>query len=178
MPTAPTTSRRPRRARPHSTIGRAALAGLAALAVTGLSACDKPAPGATVFSGTHSANREAICWSADANESFTASDCSISLESTQDFNDRLLEKVAIIPTAPGDTVGISVDSAVAENGWQVTINGRQLSRDPLTDKYFKFTMPPQPLQRGDAQLVIQALTDDGSGVRGSWIFGLSDSNSE
>ncbi|MFL6181166.1 MAG: hypothetical protein ACJ73J_02560, partial [Actinomycetes bacterium] len=116
--------------------------------------------------------------SADANESFTASDWSISLESTQDFNDRLLEKVAIIPTAPGDTVGISVDSAVAENGWQVTINGRQLSRDPLTDKYFKFTMPPQPLRRGDAQLVIQALTDDGSGVRGSWIFGLSDSNSE
>ena len=159
-------------------VGRAALAGLAVVAVTALSGCDKPAPGATVFSGTDSANREAICWSADANESFTESDCSISLQSTQDFNDRLLDKVAIIPTTPGDTVGISVDSAVTENGWRVTINGRQLSRDPLTDHYFKFTMPPQPLRRGDAQLVIQALTDDGSGVRGSWIFGLSDTNAQ
>jgi hypothetical protein len=150
---------------------------VALIAVCGLSACDKPAPGATVFSGSNSANREAICWSPDASEAFTESDCSISLQSTKDFNDRLLEKVAIIATVPGETVGISVDSVVAENGWRLTINGRPLSRDAITDNYFKFTMPPQPLRRGDAQLVIQALTDDGSGVRGSWIFGLSDADS-
>jgi hypothetical protein len=166
VPTAPTTSRR---------LSGPTLVVIGLVAMATLSACDKPAPGATVFSGSSSANREAICWSPEAGQAFTEADCSISLQSTAEFNDRLVEKVAIIATAPGETVGISVDSVVAENGWRVTINGRPLSRDPITSHYFKFTMPPQPLQRGDAQLVIQALTDDGADVRGSWIFGLSDS---
>ena len=147
---------------------------VAIIAVTGLTACEKPAPGATVFSGTTSANREAVCWAPDANEAFVEADCSISLQSTEDFNERLLDKVAIVPTAPGETVGISVDPAVADNGWQVSINGRALSREPLTEKYFRFTMPPQPLRNGDAQLVIQALTEDGEAIRGSWIFGLTE----
>jgi hypothetical protein len=34
-------------------------------------------------------------------------------------------------------------------------------------------MPPGPLRQGSAQLVLQALTEDGTGVRGSWIFSLS-----
>lgn len=166
MPTAPPAhpaSRRP-----------LALAALAVVSFAALTACEKPAPGATVFSGTTSANREAICWSYDASEAFTESDCSIALQSTEDFNQGLLDKVAIVPTSPGQNVGISVDSDVAENGWRVTINGRPLARAPITEHYFRFTMPPQPLRRGDAQLVIQALTEGGDDVRGSWIFGLSD----
>jgi hypothetical protein len=149
------------------------LAALSAAAVATLAGCDKPSPGVTVFSGTHSDHREAICWSPDADQAFDESDCSITLQSTEDFNDRLLDKVAIIPTAPGDTVGISVDTAVADNGWRVSINGRSLTRGPVTDTYFRFTMPGQLLRNGDAQLVVQALTSDGDGVRGSWIFGLS-----
>jgi len=155
---------------------RIAAPALAIAAVAGLSACEKPAPGATVFSGTTSAHREAVCWAPEANEAFVEADCSISLRSTEDFNERLLDKVAIIPTAPGDTVGISVDPAVAEGGWQVSINGRALSREAITEKYFRFTMPPQPLRNGDAQLVIQALTDDGEAIRGSWIFGLTENS--
>jgi hypothetical protein len=139
-----------------------------------LAGCDQPTPSVTVFSGTHSDHREAICWSADAEKAFDESDCSITLQSTEDFNERLLDKVAIIPTSPGDTVGISVDTAVADNGWQVSINGRSLTRDPVTEKYFRFTMPARPLRNGDAQLLVQALTSDGTAVRGSWIFGLSD----
>jgi hypothetical protein len=155
-------------------IRKAALAilGVAVLVVT-VSGCQKPAPGATVFSGTQSANREAICWSPDADQVVTQADCSITLESTDGFNQQLIDKVPIISTAPGETVGISVDAVVADSGWRVTVNGRSLSREPITDKYFNFTMPPQPLRRGDAQLVIQAMTSDGDGVRGNWIFGLS-----
>jgi hypothetical protein len=148
---------------------------VAVVALAALAACEKPAPGATVFSGTNSAHREAICWSFDAEKEFDpASDCSIPLDSTEGFNERLLDDVAVISTAPGETVGISVDPAVAEDGWLVTINGRPLTREPITEKYFRFTMPPQPLRNGDAQLVIQALTTGGDAVRGSWIFGLAD----
>jgi hypothetical protein len=140
-----------------------------------LAGCDQPTPSVTVFSGTHSDHREAICWSADADEAVDLkSDCSITLQSTEDFNERLLDIVAIIPTSPGDTVGISVDPAVADHGWQVSINGRSLTRDPVTENYFRFAMPAEAMRKGDAQLIVQALTSDGTAVRGSWIFGLSD----
>jgi hypothetical protein len=149
-----------------------AVASVALLAI--LAACDKPTPGVTVFSGTHSANREAICWSPEADQPVTGSDCSLQLGSSDpDVDKQLIDQVAIIATSPGATVGISVDPVVAADGWVVTINGRALTRDTITDKYFRFTMPPRPLRRGDAQLVIQAVTSGGDGVRGAWLFGLT-----
>ena len=148
----------------------------AGLGLLALAACEKPAPGATVFSGSTSAHREAICWSDDATQAVEKADCSLDLEAQPagDVAQTLLDEIAIIPTAGGDTVGISVDPSVAENGWLVSINGRSLNREALTEKYFRFTMPPSALRRGDAQLVISALTEDGSEVRGTWLFGLSD----
>jgi len=131
----------------------------------------------TVFSGTHSANREAICWSREAGQAVTSSDCSLELGSSDadaDLDRQLLDQVAVIPTAAGATVGISVDPVVAESGWLVTINGRALTRKTITGKYFRFTMPPGPLRRGDAQLVIQAVTSGGDAIRGAWLFGLTD----
>jgi hypothetical protein len=149
------------------------MAAVAALML--LAGCDKPNPGVTVFSGTHSANREAICWSADAGEAVTGADCSLTLDPTDEqFRQQLLDQVAVVPTAAGQTVGISVDPVVADNGWVVTINGRALTREAITEKYFRFTMPPQALRRGDAQLVVQALTSGGDTVRGAWLFGLGE----
>ncbi len=155
----------------------ALVAGLGLLALT---ACEEPAPGATVFSGSNSAHREAICWSFDASQAADKDDCSLDLDAQEagDTAKALLDEIAIIATTPGETVGISVDPDVAANGWLVSINGRSLNREPVTEKYFRFTMPPQPLRQGDAQLVIQALTEDGSQVRGSWMFGLSDATSD
>ena len=148
----------------------------ASLGLLALTACEKPAPGATVFSGSTSAHREAICWSFDATQAVEKGDCSLDLEGQPagDVAQTLLDEIAIISTTGGETVGISVDPAVAENGWLVSINGRSLNREALTEKYFRFTMPPTALRRGDAQLVISALTEDGSQVRGTWLFGLSD----
>lgn len=152
---------------------RLPMAALAVAALALLAACEKPAPGATVFSGTTSEHREAICWSFEADRTFEQGDCSLDLTDAADFNERLLEKVAEVPTTPGATVGISIDPVVAENGWRVLLNGRPLTAEPVTEKYFRFTMPPGPLRRGNAQLVLQALTEDGTGVRGSWVFGLT-----
>lgn len=148
----------------------------AGLGLFALTACQEPAPGATVFSGSTSAHREAVCWSSDPTQAVEKGDCSLDLEAQPagDVAQTLLDEIAIIPTTGGDNVGISVDAAVAENGWLVSINGRSLNRNPLTEKYFRFTMPPTALRRGDAQLVISALTEDGSQVRGTWLFGLSD----
>lgn len=153
---------------------------VAAAGVLTLAACEKPAPSITVFSGTTSAHREAICWSFESDRAVEESDCSIDLETQPagEVAETLLEEIAVIPATPGETVGISVDPVVAESGWLVTINGRPLIREPVTEKYFRFTMPPQPLRDGDAQLVVQALTDDGAQVRGSWIFGISDARDE
>jgi hypothetical protein len=156
---------------------RSALAALAAAAaVLTLTACEKPAPSITAFSGTTSAHQEAICWSFESDRQAETSDCAVDLEAQEpgEVARTLLEEIAIIPATPGETVGISVDPVVAESGWLVTLNGRPLTREPVTEKYFRFTMAPQPLRGGDAQLVVQALTDDGAEVRGSWIFGLSD----
>lgn len=149
------------------------VAGIGLLALT---ACEKPAPGATVFSGSTSAHREAICWSFDATQPVEKADCSLDLESQPagDVAQTLLDEIAVIPTTGGENVGISVDASVAENGWLVSINGRSLNRTPLTEKYFRFTVPPTVLRRGDAQLVISALTEDAAQVRGTWLFGLSD----
>lgn len=156
------------------------IAAVAGLGMLSLTACEEPAPSATVFSGTTSAHREAICWSFDASEAADKADCSLDLETQPvgDAAEALLEEIAIIPATPGETVGISVDPEVAEGGWLVSINGRPLNREPVTEKYFRFTMPPGPLRQGDAQLVIQALTDDGEQVRGSWLFGLSDAQED
>lgn len=149
---------------------------LATASVVILASCQQPAPGVTVFSGTSSAHREAICWSFEPTKGVEKADCSLELDTKPagDIAQTLLDEIAVIPTTPGETVGISVDAAAAENGWLVSINGRSLTRDPVTEKYFRFTMPPQPLRAGDAQLVVQALTEDGTQIRGSWLFGLSD----
>lgn len=133
-----------------------------------LAACEKPTPGVTVFSGTHSDHTEAICWSSDADRAVNRSDCSIS--PTTDDASAVIDQIPTITAEAGATVGISVDPAVAENGWIVSINSRALVREPITEKYFKFTMPPQALRQGPAQLVVQALTTSGNEIRGSWAF--------
>lgn len=122
---------------------------VAGLSLLTLSACEEPAPGATVFSGTTSAHREAICWSFDASQAADKSDCSLDLDTQAagDAAQALLDEIAVIPTTPGETVGISVDPDVAANGWVVSINGRSLNREPVTEKYFRFTMPPSRCAR-------------------------------
>ena len=161
----PAQSRRLTRAK-----GAVALA-LAAASLLTLGACQKPTPGVTVFSGTHSDHTEAICWSPDADRAVNEEDCSFSLAG-EDAGD-LIDQIPNIPTDPGATVGISVDPTVAEDGWIVSINSRALVREPITEKYFKFTMPPQALRRSEAQLIVQALTSNGDEIRGSWVFSLS-----
>ena len=78
--------------------------GSAAL-VLGLTACEKPNPGATVFSGTSSAYEQALCWAPEGqylDEKSCASDVLDAGGTKQS-----------ISVTPGQTIGISVDPVVA-----------------------------------------------------------------
>ena len=94
------------------------IVGSAAL-VLGLTACEKPNPGATVFSGTSSAYQQALCWAPEG-QSLDEKSCA------SDVLDAGGSKQSISVT-PGQTIGISVDPVVAEKGWFPAIGGQRIS---------------------------------------------------
>jgi hypothetical protein len=109
---------------------------LVAVAVFGLAACEKPNPGATVWSGTNSEHSQALCWSTDPAVAGTR-DCA------QDVIAKFVAggKAPVITVTPGNTLGISVDPEVADNGWFPVIGQERLSQTPITSTYFRFTFP-------------------------------------
>lgn len=132
-----------------------------------LSGCTKPNPGATVFSGAVSAHREALCWSADA--AVTPENCA------QDIVDQAMSgpDVATIPVTHDQTMGISVDKAVAENGWFVSIGGQRLNDKPITETYYRFTFPSVTFPADGYQLQVIA-AGKGNATRGLWVFKLTE----
>lgn len=130
-----------------------------------LTACTKPNPGATVFSGTTSAWREAACWT-DSPDGLDPESC------TQDLIGKASDGgvVAKIPVVPGSTVGISVDPVVAEAGWYPVIGNQRLVEQPITQTYYRFTYPDlQQIPEGGAALQIIA---GGENAQGIWVFSL------
>ena len=142
----------------------AAAAGLVLLPLA-LSACTKPNPGATVFSGTSSVHREAACWSADGS-GLDATTCSQDLIAKASAGDA----VATLPVVPGSTVGISVDPVVAEAGWYPVIGSQRLVQEPITSTYYRFTYPDlESIPADGAALQIIAGGDQAQGI---WLFSL------
>lgn len=135
---------------------------VALLAVFALSACEKPTPGISVFSGTTSENSQAVCWSFDS-DNLEPGACAEDLIANAD--------AATIPVLPGDTVGISVDPAVADSGWTASIGTTRLNAQPLSGHYFRFTFPDlQEIPAEGFPLVISAGRD--TKTRGVWVFRL------
>ena len=141
------------------------LAGAALLAL-GLTACEKPNPGATVFSGTTSQFRQAACWSFDA-AALDAHSCA------QDVIDAAASgsRTASIPVVPGQVIGISVDPVVADAGWSPRINGQNLAPTPITSTYFRFTFPEFQEIPQDG-LIMEIVAGQDAKTRGIWIFKL------
>ncbi|HAN71498.1 MAG TPA: hypothetical protein DCQ36_07900 [Actinobacteria bacterium] len=141
-------------------------AGTVVLAVA-LTGCTKPAPGATVFSGTASAYREAACWSFDETP-IDATTCA------QEVLDKASSgaSLATVPVLPGTVVGISVDPAVADAGWTPRIAGQPLVASPLTTTYWRFTFP-EFQELGEDGLAMEIVAGDSDGTRGIWLFELT-----
>ena len=132
------------------------------VAVLALSACEKPAPSVTVFSGAQSVHTEAACWAAD---------CATLPEGLQ------LQTLAV---TPGGVFGISVDSEIAEAGWQpaILVDGQwqALEKRTIHKRYWRMTFPEGTRgafpANGYALQIVSAPTADG--VRGAWLFSLVD----
>ena len=141
------------------------LVGAAAL-VLGLTGCEKPNPGASVFSGTTTQWRQAACW-ADEGESIDADACA------QDVIAKAADggQLASIPVVPGQIVGISVDPVVADTGWFPRINGQNLTQTPITSTYFRFTFPEFQEVAADGLLMELVAGSEGEN-RGIWFFQL------
>lgn len=139
---------------------------VAAVALIALTACEKPKPAITVFSGTNSVHMEALCWGA---EPATGCDAN-SITSTG----------SALTVKQGSTVGISVDSDVADAGWvpQLVINGQAqtLTTSALHRRYWKMEYPETAgtsLMGKPLTLRVIAITADGQSARGVWSVALS-----
>jgi hypothetical protein len=126
---------------------------LIALLGLGLAACQKPNPGVSVWSGTNSVHREAVCWT--ELDAITPEGCA----------------QTIIEILSDQTVGISVDPEVAEFGWYIAIGGQRFNDSPIHETYYRFTFPKVaiPTSGYDMQIISQG---KGSATRGIWVFKL------
>jgi hypothetical protein len=150
---------------------RMAIAVVALGSMAALTACEKPAPLVTVFSGTNSEWSRALCWSEDPNESIQAQGCAASIVAAASEGGA----APTIHVIPGDVVGISVDPVVTDGGWYPVIGTERLSSTPITSTYFRFTFPEfQPIPEEGVEMRIQAVGNGGENdLRGIWVFRLS-----
>jgi|AntAceMinimDraft_6_1070360.scaffolds.fasta_scaffold00456_13 hypothetical protein len=156
------TSQFPRRSVSKGT----ALLAVAVSALFVLTGCTKPLPGATVFSGTSSENRQATCWAFNADE-LGAGDCAQDLiAQAADGN-----AVSVVSVVPGETVGISVDPAVAETGWYVVLGNQRMTTSPIQSFYYRFTFPETQEIPAEG-ILLQIVASTGIGARGIWVFKL------
>ncbi len=150
---------------------RMAIAIVALGSVAALTACEKPGPLVTVFSGTNSEWGRALCWSHDPSESIQAQGCAASIVDAAKEGDA----APTVNVVPGDVVGISVDPVVTDGGWYPVIGNERLSDTPITSTYFRFTFPEfQPIPEEGVEMRIQAVGEGAENdLRGIWVFRLS-----
>jgi hypothetical protein len=141
-----------------------ALVSLSVLSLAALAGCTKPAPGATVFASTHSAYREASCWAFDT-EALDPGECA------QEVIEQALtgDAVSEIPVIPGQTIGISVDPVVADQGWYPVLGNQRLTSTPVTTTYYRFAYPDLQAIPADG-LALQIVAGAGEATRGIWVF--------
>jgi hypothetical protein len=139
--------------------------GLAVAGLVALAACEKPTPGATVFSGMSSSYEHALCWSFDG-EPLNAQTCA------QDVVTEAIDGATVgkVPVVPGDVIGISVDPVVADAGWFPVIGSQRLTQQPITSTYYRFTYPD--LQQLPPDGVSLQVVAGNEGTLGLWVFQL------
>ncbi len=150
---------------------RVAIASVTVVLALGLTACEKPNPGATVWSGTHSEHREAVCWTAQT--AITPENCAEEIIASALSN----TKVGTIEVMSEQTIGISVDPEVADLGWYVGIAGQRFNETAIYETYYRFTFPrvAVPESGFDLQIIAQG---KGNATRGIWVFKLVNASSE
>jgi len=132
----------------------------------GLSGCEKPNPGASVFSGTTTKWQQANCWGFDG-AAIDVDACAKDVIETAQSG----VKLPVVPVIPGQTIGISVDPVVADAGWQPLINNQPITPTPITSTYYRFTFPEFQDVPEDG-ILMQILAGEEGSARGIWMFRL------
>jgi hypothetical protein len=81
------------------------------------------------------------------------------------------DAVSEIPVVPGQTIGISVDPVVADQGWYPVLGNQRLTSSPVTTTYYRFTYPDLQAIPADG-LALQIVAGAGEETRGIWVFKL------
>ena len=123
-----------------------------------LSACQKPTPIITLFSGARSVHTDALCWSYDEATQVNNTACQAAVKDLQPV---------VLAAVARTTIGISVDVSIAANGWVPMWNGAALS-GPITSTYYSLALSDQDLATAPGLLTVQGLTANGTAVRGLW----------
>lgn len=150
-------------------MNRARIALIVAASTTlalGLTGCDKPNPGASVFSGTTSQHRKAVCWAFDSDQLDPGACAEDAITAAASGSG-----VATIPVIPGQTIGISVDPVVADAGWFPVIGNQRLTEVPITSTYYRFVYPDMQAVPVDG-LTLQIVAGQDTKTRGIWVFKL------
>jgi hypothetical protein len=134
----------------HRRVATLALAGSATLLLAG---CEKPLPAVTFFSGQDSTRIVTECW----NEESAPARCDIPTSGA-----------GSLTIEPGETVGISVDAEVADNGWVPAVGNRALVGEPIKESYYKVTLNQEQLDAGTLQVF--ATSGSEGGFRGVWVL--------
>jgi hypothetical protein len=134
------------------------------LLVAGLSACEKPNPGATVFSGTTSRWQQAACWSHDS-AAVDTNKCA------RDVVNNTIEGATVptIPVVPGQVIGISVDPSVADVTWQARVNNQSITTSPISNTYFRFAFPDLSEVPPEG-ILMQIVAGKEGAPKGIWLF--------
>jgi hypothetical protein len=140
---------------------------LVALSPLVLAGCEKPYPGVTVWSGTSSEHTAALCWQPEEVGGLTAKECANDILETAGSG----QGITALEVAPGATVGVSVDTVVAEGGWSLQIAGQTLATG-LTETYYRFTFPEQVAAEGPGYTLQVIAAAQPNGARGYWFFQL------
>jgi hypothetical protein len=150
-----------------------ALALVAVAVGPALAGCEQPAPSVSVFSGASSDHREALCWSDDAEPIDIQSCLSVTGDGAADKAETLGDALGSIEVRADATIGISVDAEVAERGWFVTLGSNRINVNPITDSYYRFSLPSDVVEQSEEiPMYVMAVSDDSDDITGVWVFEL------
>lgn len=134
-----------------------------------LAGCTKPTPEVTIWTPATSVATSATCWAPDSTAVEALADC------VGNAQNPATEELPSLAVTPGNTVGINVDSELAETGWIPDVGGQPLVAQPMNQSYFRFTMPPGEVPPAGYLLTIRARGSAGDADRGIWLFRLTSS---
>ena len=131
-----------------------------------LTGCTKPSPAVSVVSGTNFVNEEALCWD------FNVDEAGLNCKNLATNLEDALPSAPSIPSTEGSTVGISVDPVVAEEGWTAFFNGQPLSQSPITETYYRFTVPAGATLNAEG-IPLAVASIGNNQMRGLWLFKIT-----